>query len=88
MSTPDQIRAEYIETLARSQSGAPGAWEQMSEESHESMRRRAIPYVDALADAGLLPTQMQQHGMYHDNGRYDWRPTERRYLTAWRGVPE
>lgn len=64
--SPEEIRAEAIERLARFryEQDVPGEWESMPEEIRERARRWAAPVVDALGD--MLPTQAEWYVVYDD----------------------
>lgn len=101
--TPDEIRSLYVETLARAEYaqdreyGAlePGAspWEQADGQVRDYYRRTCVGFlVDALAEAGLLPTQVEEIGaipVYSDEETIAyWKPGSRRYMTDRREVTE
>ena len=91
--TPEEIRALYIETLAR-------ALEPVTELPccdecnhdpivHGYLNPREL--VDALAEAGLLPTRMEENGalpVYRgdDETIAYWLAGRRRYLTEWQPI--
>lgn len=79
MSTPDEIRTLYIETLARAQLAAVKF---VAHDGYLSFAMRtnedaAEAAIDALAEAGLLPIAVE--------GRYIGRGLQRRtrYVTDW-----
>ncbi|WP_280389863.1 hypothetical protein [Nocardia wallacei] len=99
MKTADEIRALYIETLARTQraedlahypqreDGTPREdWAAMSERMRRMYLDAAAPFVDALAEAGLLVIAEETATEWSFNGREKSREivTRRRYVTAWR----
>lgn len=82
MTTPDEIRALYIETLAcadymRLFEPDGFRWDSTTERVRDGHRRRAAQSVAALSEAGLLPTGVE--------GRYIGRGLQRRtrYVTDW-----
>ncbi|WP_043737759.1 hypothetical protein [Nocardia asiatica] len=83
--TPEEIRREYVEALARAawENRAPArssdpAWEQLSGPRRELFQEWGARYADALAAAGLLPTSVE--------GRYIGRGMLRRtrLVTDWK----
>lgn len=90
----EQIHAEYIETLARAQraadlkyypqrgDGTPREdWEVMPDWRRRQYLDSVVPFVDALAEAGLLPIAVDARYI----GRGEQRRT--RYVTEWQDPP-
>jgi len=87
----EQIRAEAVEVIARELFAAdePGN-DQSFDDWAPRYRRKAAPYVDALAAAGLLPTGTETRAVdggvewMHGDGHRSTLPVygrERRYFT-------
>ena len=92
----EQIRAEVIEVLAAAQraidigqyphmsDGTPRpAWEGCTDRRRDMYREAAVPFVDALAAAGLLPTAVEVCTAFPDEPEADDEMTCR-YVTDWR----
>jgi hypothetical protein len=82
--TPEQIRAEYVETLARAAyldwcryRAEESTWEDCTGETRRLRLEHAEMLADALAAEGKLPTEVE--------GRYIGRGEQRRtrYVTEW-----
>lgn len=90
--TPEQIRAEYVETLARheyqenhkGELGMFSAWGEAPEAMRGVYLRGAGRAVDALAEAGLLPIETMHRVDLLPGGL----PRQRTYCTPWREVSE
>ena len=81
--TAEQIRAEAIEVLARKlfEDDEPG--DEPFDDWAARYRRKAAPFVDALAAAGLLPVGVDYRWAYQPDGTpLGYR--ERQLLTEWR----
>ncbi|WP_228002161.1 hypothetical protein [Nocardia australiensis] len=91
--TPEEIRAEAIEVIAWQllELDDPYA-EHPADDWRAEYHPRAVPFVDALAAAGLLPTGVETRAVdggvqwTHRDGSRSTLPvygSERRYVTAW-----
>ncbi|SLG32783.1 Uncharacterised protein [Mycobacteroides abscessus subsp. abscessus] len=61
--TPEEIRAQYVETVARAQFDhfcKIATWEEIGESDRQTWIPNAEHAVDALAAAGLLPTRVER----------------------------
>jgi hypothetical protein len=89
--TADEIRALYVETLARAQRAMDldrdwtgkerPQWDGCSERMRDEYRTYVTPMVTALAEADLLPTRQEEAVGYHGE-------IGRCYSTAWKVVGE
>lgn len=89
--TPDEIRALYVETLARADFAhfcKTSTWEEIDEADRQTWIPNAERAVTALAEAGLLPTRMQILAAMEGEGSIADRTTHRCFLTDWREVSE
>ncbi|WP_280502037.1 hypothetical protein [Nocardia farcinica] len=87
MTAPD-IRAKAIEVLARElfavDADLAGYGPDDFEDWAPRYRRKAEPYVDALAEAGLLPTEVESTRVYDLTGDGAGDYTAVRYVGPWR----
>ncbi|WP_280420042.1 hypothetical protein [Nocardia carnea] len=96
--TPEQIRAEAIEVIARAEYEhlhfTDGyRWESTTEFNRQAYRESVARHVDALAASGLLPTaHVETRGgieVQDAAGEIVQRiPEEHRYFTDWREAPQ
>lgn len=91
----EQIRALYVETLARAEFAhfcKVATWEEADESDRQTWMPNAERAVDALAEAGLLPTRVEESGaipVYSDEETIAyWLTNKRRYKTEWQEVGE
>ncbi|MFJ4653782.1 hypothetical protein ACIP5Y_21155 [Nocardia sp. NPDC088792] len=86
MTTPDEIRAEAIDRLARMQFQLDEPYEHWAPQ----YRREVTKFVDALGD--MLPTHIEERGggeIENFQGQITRRiPKQRRYITDWIEVTE
>lgn len=84
--TSDEIRVKAIDVLARVlfEADEPGA-DQAFEDWAPRYRQQAAPYIDALSEAGLLPTSMELEPSRRPN--CDLSHFVRRYVTDWQKAP-
>jgi len=92
MTTPDEIRSLYIETLTRAELSSVSFVDTDGERSTaiRSNVDAAQVAVEALAGAGLLPTQVEEIGaipVYSDEETIAyWQLGSRRFMTEWQEV--
>lgn len=87
--TPAEIRSLYIETLARADFAhfrKDATWDEITEVYRQTWIPNAERAVDALAEAGLLPTAIGYRSAYEPDGT-PLGYTERQLLTGWQRMP-
>lgn len=84
--TASDIREQAIEVLARAWYEPDyGKWEAVDETVRINWRNSMTRLVDAFAEAGLLPTEVEEHTS-RTWGQAEPVSRRRRYVTEWRGV--